>query len=485
MLLQLPVELILHINSYLHPVDSVSFGLACTALFAALPFGNIAKIADRYKLYVLMRLERDDPNLTVCFKCEVLWSLNVQAIAADWKNRSTECEHHAAPTMVPFFGSNGASWCSREMEVEFTVPFPWVRLIMRRHFYGESFGLPLSILQKSYSFDRRLQLHPNDREYNHHSPFDRHRWGKRPVATRGVKSGMASRAIEGTLTKISCCCFHANLFPFLGDPGSASLFLWHFDHDFDARIIKNELYLRRTHRMTSIGKIPPEGIQLGIIDNLRIPVCRHMRLWMGPLSSVQNMCILQQVEYLNTILPEYYCHRKDTKVRHKALRSCSRCATDCLVSIDWGYEKGCTLELSTYHRLGHCQMPRGLWEDFFAIYPANSYRPHDPLMTLGAIHRTWHVSRGEEDIVASNGIPQRWGDSTMESRREPHASHFPRHSLDVDGDNENTERYRSENKTWYCGCTHGQDCRVEYWKGHYWRPDRWLQLQWFNYVPFD
>lgn len=132
--LELPPEIILLIINYLPTESILSFSLTCR-LFYIRYFPNSRILSPASKNIFLAMLERDIPYLVYCPECTVLhsWQQCFRSgglLAIDSKR---PCSRNAY--FPPFTYGN--------------IRYHHVRLVMNRHLYGDSHGLPIQTLDEN------------------------------------------------------------------------------------------------------------------------------------------------------------------------------------------------------------------------------------------------------------------------------------------------------------------------------------------------
>jgi hypothetical protein len=140
-LLNLPLEIILMIATYLDECALVSLALTCRSLHGLWERRNLPlQLAEKEKL--LLSLEKDIPFLYYCHHCVKLhrWHGRWSRSIAPWYEERLPCKRSL----------------DKHLYIPLTchIPYYYARLVMNRHFYGSKHGLPLHVLNKraqSYS----------------------------------------------------------------------------------------------------------------------------------------------------------------------------------------------------------------------------------------------------------------------------------------------------------------------------------------------
>lgn len=121
--------------------------------------------------------------------------------------------------------------------------------------------------------------------------------------------------------------------------------MWHFKHISGARIIDNELYLRRRH----VIRGPPVSVASFkyLLESVDLPLCRHIR------PSGDYRFDSRYYYYVDMGLPEIGNLELDHDVQ--VSRSCRVCYTDYILVIkNPNTSTGWILDLITFHRFGYC-----------------------------------------------------------------------------------------------------------------------------------
>jgi hypothetical protein len=121
--------------------------------------------------------------------------------------------------------------------------------------------------------------------------------------------------------------------------------MWHFKHISGARIIDNELYLRRRH----VIKGPPVSVASFkyLLESVDLPFCRHIR-------PSRDFRVNSRYYYdVDMGLSEIRTLNLGDDVH--VSRSCRVCYTDYILVIkNPNTSIGWTLDLITFHRFGYC-----------------------------------------------------------------------------------------------------------------------------------
>lgn len=228
-----------------------------------------------------------------------------------------------------------------------TITFSEARLVMKRHFDGPGYGLPIDCLESTVYFDRNISL--RDLSTTTHIPLEQH-----------VSENRRSLRLQGTIPQIqrrlgrTATCLSAT-----------DTTRWAFMHKTTAKVIENELFLCRHHEVVG----PPCGLDAftKVIDSLELPVCRHILgcSYTQSRGSSANACIpeLHSLRIIATN-PQWDVHPD------RGIGSCKTCFTDYEINIKRGDDhRGWSLELTTYHRSGACRMPDDdFWTSLVGVY---------------------------------------------------------------------------------------------------------------------
>ncbi|TDZ27077.1 hypothetical protein Cob_v000483 [Colletotrichum orbiculare MAFF 240422] len=238
---------------------------------------------------------------------------------------------------------------------------------MNRHFYGPRFGLPTRHLESVFEFERRI-------------PLDGGGGGGGELGTGHFPLG-AHPPRGGR--------YH------LRPPrrnGSSPPTRWVFAHRTSAKVLDDELYLRRSHTVSG----PPCSASdfSRVVDGLELPVCRHIlgssrmpssRFWEegdNCLPELQNLRIAAAEPALDL-------HPDD------GVGSCVLCFTDYEVAIQRGGGRtDWNLRLTTFHKLGSF---RSLRDEAWGRLRSSSHAGLGPeyyrQSPAGGVRRKWLQGR--------------------------------------------------------------------------------------------
>ncbi|KAI8675912.1 hypothetical protein NCS57_00493900 [Fusarium keratoplasticum] len=224
---------------------------------------------------------------------------------------------------------------------------------MNRHLYGEKHGLPLDHLAYDYEFGRFIDL---DRPYDQsHFPLERHSEGQQVLTPEEEWIFEDGTAAWEYLTHPDCNfapTAHA-IYTHRPDSWLVSQ-IWHFKHISEARIIDNELYLRRRH----VIKGPPVSVASFkyLLESVDLPLCRHIR------PSGYYRLDSRYYYHVDMGLPEI----RNLELGHdvQVSRSCRVCYTDYILVIENpNTSTGWTLDFITFHRFGYCRsLSEPIWQ---------------------------------------------------------------------------------------------------------------------------
>ncbi|CAM1501667.1 Fc.00g036510.m01.CDS01 [Cosmosporella sp. VM-42] len=334
----IPVDLLFMIFDLLPPVAAITLSLTCKSLFATFSqagrLQNVLASSEDWTAFLLC-LERDIPNHYLCFGCMKLRDFYPFHKLAWRGQKHRDCGREALRRLGPIRGIRPAmevmvqlhSWRPEAGGPE--VAFSEAHLVMNRHLYGDRHGLPIKTLEYSYSGE-------ND--------------------ARGVHLYFPPG-------------YSPPSFPRPQDPTTP----WKFIQNTTAKIINNELFLARLHRVSA----PPMSAYLfeKFINSLGWPICHHLVCSAGFLAPDQpktpwRKCI-PQLHYQDPFRP------RDSR---RGFGGCSDCFTDYMVSMQGSNGKSnWTFELTTYHRLGSCRsIDDPVWRCLTDVSNYNCRKSYDP-----------------------------------------------------------------------------------------------------------
>lgn len=358
------------------PIPShIALALACKSLFTSLyPTAKFPSLSKEDLVDLLLCLERDISGQFLCFGCTRLRFFEPHH-KLGWRGQKHQgcgdemlrfwyhfdilrCHRTFSRMRRRYRGSEYAkvrlhSWrpVAEGPEIEFSE----ARLVMNRHLYGESHGLPITTLERNFSFERYIILE-NDGPIEDHFPIERHPPGRRH------RTRLLQKSLLGAKTEPK---WHDSERTFLDEIANTQFFCeptqpvpqsmdsmvpWKFTHSYSAKIIDNELFAARFHSISG-PSVSPDRFK-SLIRSIKLPVCLHLHCfealqsnlyqrWVSQISDLPPVLLdLQQME----IGPSRFCE------------SCRFCFTDHTLSIQGGKGKeDWNLELATYHRLGSCR----------------------------------------------------------------------------------------------------------------------------------
>lgn len=132
----LPTELVLLVAANLDALSATSLSLACRRLNSLI---SPCKLSDIDKERLLLWLEKENATIYFCHHCNKLHSWHGKMGSTTVPHCETSPCHYRGiihfadrVTLMKFF----------------VIPYYIMRLVMNRHFYGPSHGLPLKVLQR-------------------------------------------------------------------------------------------------------------------------------------------------------------------------------------------------------------------------------------------------------------------------------------------------------------------------------------------------
>ncbi|KAK6859087.1 hypothetical protein PG995_004940 [Apiospora arundinis] len=263
------------------------------------------------------------------------------------------------------------------------VFFHEARQVLKRHHLGEPHGLPLSVLQRRFHFQKRLNLRGyDDLDFSDHFSDE--------VATELTKSfkECQEKKVQGKKkpTSVKEADNHEAT-------DAAAGTLWKFTHEYDAKVLEGDLFVYRRHLISGpvISSDPDEqNLQTEdftrLLHDLELPICRHVYTrspvdgedvlddsrdnrpkalfaLRGPTTE-GHIGRIPSRGTLPDIAPEVtkgtFRFWRDPGFAEPPpwSRSCERCWTDYTYTIPISRtERRWAFELATYHNLGKCQSP--------------------------------------------------------------------------------------------------------------------------------
>ncbi|KAK2589846.1 hypothetical protein QQS21_012476 [Conoideocrella luteorostrata] len=311
---ELPWDIMLVILNQLPPPDRVAFALTSRAFFLnVFPNGKAPSLGQN-TILLLLRLERDDPAQTVCFKRNRLCAVQDHSV----------CKELPLPDRSMIFELNNKNWFgwfisadNDTKEKRFKERYPawrpemkWPAItfeeahsIMHQHLHGSQLELSLKSLEYNFSFVRYIDVG----EYSHF-----------PL---------------GSQTQ---------------NPSTMLTVPWTFKHSAEAKIIDDDLYIARFH--TVIGPPTPRKKMMGLLHEMALPICKHTSFYRSRTSS-------DMLKSQHRVIPELASPKRSRNLSFKRSRTCAVCSTDYSFEIREGKCKGWKIQLATYHRLGRCESP--------------------------------------------------------------------------------------------------------------------------------
>lgn len=139
--LPLPLEILFMIVAYLDTTSIVCLSLTCRKLYSTC-FPRNLKIRHRRKERLLLLLEKDTPTLVFCHHCTKLhrwharWGkLNSLEFTLRFPCEQQELRRHVLGLSLTCY-----------------IPYHQARLVMNRHLYGPSHGMPVRTLDRQFRF---------------------------------------------------------------------------------------------------------------------------------------------------------------------------------------------------------------------------------------------------------------------------------------------------------------------------------------------
>lgn len=332
-LFDVPSEVLILIIERLPMPSRLLLALTCKGLHSFITHPQsrlVQKFNKTDRAEFLLTLQRDIPNVYHCFGCYKLRPLNS---GVDWKGQGHwECFQHSHWTfttrrmpkfLIPLLWHPGAS----EANVMFMEAF----LVMDRHLHGESYGLPLSTLERRAAFEKYIMLSRGTPV----QPAVEDNDSKRPCITRDSRQTVFDQKPEEP-------CKRALKKP------------WRFSFRYTPRIINNELYIARCH--TIHGPLVSWELFTKLINSIHLPVCHHMQ------------CYAKKSLYCRLLVQSAHDRSPAVTPRfdgcHQIMGSCHYCYSDfdSMLRHD-ADKKEWSLKICTYHYLGPCRSPEdGIWE---------------------------------------------------------------------------------------------------------------------------
>ena len=363
------------------PVARLSFALSGRIFFYSL---GVEPLSREDRMELLLLLEKDDPMSIVCFGCYRLTKLD-QGTEPAWCEKCSfkaagecrimeRCIGRRSRRLTEHMRKTEKSWKPEKHGPE--ILFADAHLVMNRHLYGDSHGLPLEALERSYDFERFIPSYKSRVRTWDHFPLERHVSGDlrrlRYKPSQELADAMARSKSKRAIARAGAECDPRPIprSMQLRPPGPLpdEAVPWRFSHRYEAKIIDGELYVRRSHHV-----VGPPGYKgsIGVaVANFRIPFCVHLvgnplkryssfwRSYGQPLgfsdqgyvtSNDQIPGTTQVVE--RTYKQNGWCHTEESR-----LRACEVCYTDFDVSLRIRDDRF-YMDVMTYHRLGTCRYP--------------------------------------------------------------------------------------------------------------------------------
>lgn len=327
-----------------------------------------------------MTLQRDIPNVFCCVGCHKLVPLNP---SGSWKDQG---HHRNCP------GSSWWDWwdwCSAQKRLskwdirtllwhpsakEAMLPFMDAYLVMNRHFYGDLHGVQLQVLERHAAFEKYLVL--NDGLYL--GPFD---WNKYWPLDRTCEARKALKA------------FNKGVFDQRPEGSAAGSFErpWRFSYDYVPRIINDELYMARFHKID--GPMVPWQHFAALLNSIQLPICHHLEFKVEAYGSILIEHIDRQIALSNVLYDD---------MNNVERGSCIDCFADYDFSVTRDVaKKEWSFRFTTYHCLGACRSPfHSDWDQLNNGALNWSHDSDEHRMKYGHLQgktrREWHESNDRE-----------------------------------------------------------------------------------------
>jgi hypothetical protein len=254
--------------------------------------------------------------------------------------------------------------CMREATVHFMEAY----LVMNRHFFGELHGLPLQTLERHSTFEKFIDL-----ESGHMTEGSaRQDWlrsSSRFDFPRTCEQTVFNRRPEGSRAE-------------------AFQRPWRFSFDYVPKIIDDELYIARFHKIDGPMVFWKHLVEL--LNSIHLPICHHLQC----LAKVESYChLFIQYNYGSIPLEDVTLDQS-----HRQESSCLNCYTDYDIWLNRDEDKKeWSLRLCTYHYLGSCRSPHDIiWKylacQTFQDWDSRYVRARCRYRDRGKARRTWHES---------------------------------------------------------------------------------------------
>lgn len=400
----LPLELLFMVADQLPAPSLIILALSCRSLFAHLcPTSQFPKLNNADLCTVLLMLEKGAPNWYLCFGCTRLRPLKRNSKGGLQGQLHPSCNYMIHVSTIrwgmtvsklrsPVIWRPQVTGPGRDVpEITFTE----AHLVMNRHFYGGSYGLPIQNLESAFDFERNITVREDDTSLDHF-PLENH-------SSNRIFDLRPLRQNTKTVSSMRPSLPHAAT-------------LWMFSHRTSAKIINNELFIRRRHSV--IG--PPCHVAYfsKVLDRLELPVCQHI----FGASHIPYFHSSFPEHESETCVPELQSLRMSTIDRQfdvypdAAIRSCIKCSTDYEISIErGGRHKAWRLELLTYHKLGSCRTPDDpAWASLVQVREMSRPECSSEELFVGGIRHAWFQGPAKTSIAA----PEQKGNSKGDSREK-------------------------------------------------------------------
>ncbi|UKZ93048.1 uncharacterized protein TrAFT101_007981 [Trichoderma asperellum] len=360
-LADIPLDIFLEILDRLPHPWVISLALTCKKFYLVVKLFYQKKLAltDRDVASFTMTLQRDIPNVYCCVGCHKLCRLNPRG---SWKDQGHR--HCSGSSWWDWWDwcSAGSRFSKSEAKlllwhpstVEARIPFMDAYLVMNRHFYGSLHGTSLRTLERHVAFEKYI-------EFNDDISLDPFDWDdywamdQRHKCLKMFGQGVLDRKPTGS---------------------AAGAFErpWRFSFDYVPRIINDELYIARFHRID--GPMVSWKHFATLLSSIHLPLCDHLEFVAESHGGIL-------IQHIDKPIPLLYVLFDETIIKKGG--SCPDCFADYDFSLKRVEDKNeWSLRLSTYHCLGSCRSPSsGAWNHLHSSHSDGSHRCDSNCMEYG------------------------------------------------------------------------------------------------------
>lgn len=243
---------------------------------------------------------------------------------------------------------------------------------MNRYFYGSLHGLPLKILERHAAFEKYIVL-KDGMDFGVVDWDDHLEMQRRRTCLNGFRRGVFDQRPEG--------------------PAAVGLEKpWRFSYDYAPRIINDELYIARFHRID--GPLVSWKQLTALLGSIHLPICHHLEV----VAEYYGDILIQ-----HTDRPVSFAYVVFDEEAGEESGSCPDCFADYDFSLTRDeVKKEWSLRFSTYHCLGSCRSPYDpTWRRLLNGDPPASFNPDENLIQSGNPHsgraqRQWYESLDAE-----------------------------------------------------------------------------------------